>query len=42
VLILESKKKSDMKSDVDLFRIVATEPGSEALLRTCAELGLPS
>lgn len=42
VLILESKKKSDMKSDVDLFRIVATEPGSEALLRTCVELGLPS
>ncbi len=42
VLILESKKKSDMKGDADLFRVIATEPGSEANLRTCSELGFPS
>ena len=42
VLVLESKKKSDMKNDVDFFRVLASEPGSEALLRTCSELGFPA
>lgn len=42
VLILESKKKSDMKSENDLFRILAIEPGSESMLRSCSELGLPT
>lgn len=42
VLVLESKKKSDMKSDVDLFRIVAIEPGLETMLRSCSELGFPA
>jgi len=41
VLILESKKKSVMKSENDLFRILAIEPGSESMLRSCVELGLP-
>jgi branched-chain amino acid transport system substrate-binding protein len=42
VLILESKKKSDMKGDADLFRILAIEPGSDSMLRSCSELGFPS
>lgn len=42
VLILESRKKSDMKSENDLFRILAIEPGSESMLRSCSELGLPT
>lgn len=42
VLVLESKKKSDMKNDVDFFRVLASEPGSEALLRSCSELGFPA
>ena len=42
VLVLESKKKSDMKSEADLFKVVATEPASEAVLRTCSELGFPT
>lgn len=42
VLVLESKKKADMKSDLDLFRILATEPASESVLRSCAELGFPT
>jgi len=42
VLVLESKKKSDMKNDVDFFRVVASDVGSEALLRTCSELGFPA
>ncbi len=41
VLILESKKKADMKGDLDLFRVVATEQSGEAMLRTCTELGFP-
>ncbi|MBX9589680.1 MAG: ABC transporter substrate-binding protein [Hyphomonadaceae bacterium] len=39
VLVLESKKKADMKNAVDLFRVAAVEQSGEAMLRTCAELG---
>ena len=39
ILIMESKKKADMKGDADIFRIIAVEPGDEAMLRTCEELG---
>jgi len=42
VLVLESKAKSDMKSDADLFKIVANEPASESILRSCSELGFKS
>jgi branched-chain amino acid transport system substrate-binding protein len=42
VLVLESKKKADMKSDVDLFQIVANEAPSVEVLRTCTELGFPA
>jgi len=42
VLVLESKKKAEMKSDLDFFKILATEPASESVLRSCAELGLPT
>jgi branched-chain amino acid transport system substrate-binding protein len=41
VLVLESKKASDMKSPVDLFRVAAIENSGEVMLRTCAELGFP-
>jgi len=39
VFVIESKAKSEMKSDVDLFKIVASEPGDPATLRSCEELG---
>ncbi|KAA0121530.1 ABC transporter substrate-binding protein [Methylobacterium sp. P1-11] len=39
VLVTESKKKSEMANDADLFKIVEIEPGSEAALRRCDELG---
>lgn len=39
VLVLESKKKADMKSEADLFRIAAIEQNGDAMLRSCAELG---
>ncbi|MBL8571143.1 MAG: ABC transporter substrate-binding protein [Phreatobacter sp.] len=42
VLVLESKKRADMKGDADLFNVLATEPASEAMLRTCSELGFPA
>ena len=42
VLVLESKKKSEMKNNDDLFKIVTVEPASESVLRTCAELGFPT
>jgi branched-chain amino acid transport system substrate-binding protein len=42
VLVLKSKPKAAMTSPVDLFDIVANEPGSELMLRTCAELGFPT
>jgi branched-chain amino acid transport system substrate-binding protein len=42
VLVLESKKKADMKSEADLFKILTIEPGSESLLRSCTELGFPT
>ncbi len=42
VLVLESKKKSDMKNDLDLFQVVENEPASENVLRSCTELGFPA
>jgi branched-chain amino acid transport system substrate-binding protein len=42
VLVLESKKKSAMANDNDLFAVVASDAGSEDLLRSCSELGHPS
>lgn len=42
VFVLESKAKADMKSDADLFRIIANEPASESVLRSCSELGFKS
>ncbi len=39
VLILQSKAKSNMKNDADLFDIVAIDAGAEANLRSCADLG---
>jgi branched-chain amino acid transport system substrate-binding protein len=39
VLVLKSKAAGDMKNEADLFEIVANEPASETVLRTCAELG---
>jgi branched-chain amino acid transport system substrate-binding protein len=42
VLVLESKKKSAMANEGDLFAIVADDAGSENMLRSCSELGHPS
>ncbi|MBA4788743.1 MAG: ABC transporter substrate-binding protein [Rhizobiales bacterium] len=42
VLVLRSKAKAEMKGENDLFEIVANDPGSESMLRTCAELGFPT
>ena len=42
VLVLESKKKSAMANDNDLFAIVANDAGSDDLLRSCGELGHPT
>ncbi|MGQ3671368.1 ABC transporter substrate-binding protein [Xanthobacter sp. TB0136] len=42
VLVLRSKGKAEMKSPDDLFDIVAVEPPSELMLRSCAELGFPT
>ncbi|WP_293812753.1 ABC transporter substrate-binding protein [uncultured Bosea sp.] len=42
VLVLESKKKAEMKNEADLFKVLATEPASETILRSCAELGFPA
>ena len=39
VLILQSKAKAAMKSATDLFDVLAIEDGSEANLRSCADLG---
>ncbi len=41
VLVLRSKAKAEMQGPADLFQIVANVPGSEEMLRSCAELGLP-
>ena len=41
VLVLESKAKSAMKADNDMFKVVASEPASENILRSCSELGFP-
>ena len=38
----KSQKKADMKSDADLFKVVANEPASENVLRSCTELGFPA
>jgi branched-chain amino acid transport system substrate-binding protein len=42
VLVLESRKKAEMKNEADLFKILAIEPASETILRSCAELGFPA
>ena len=42
VLVLESKKKAEMKGEADLFSVLASEPASEAMLRSCSELGFPA
>jgi len=42
VLVLESKKKSAMANDNDLFAIVANDAGNEDMLRSCSELGQPT
>lgn len=39
VLVLESKKKSAMANDNDLFAILANDSGSDDMLRSCSELG---
>ena len=39
VLILQSKAKAAMKNAADLFDVLATEEGSDANLRSCADLG---
>jgi branched-chain amino acid transport system substrate-binding protein len=39
VLVLESKKKSAMANDNDLFAILANDTGSDDMLRSCSELG---
>ncbi|MCJ2026943.1 ABC transporter substrate-binding protein [Methylobacterium sp. J-067] len=39
VLVIEAKRKSEMASEADLFKILEVEPGSEAALRSCDELG---
>lgn len=39
VLVLESKKKSAMANDNDLFAILANDAGSDDMLRSCSELG---
>ena len=42
VLVLESRKKAEMKNEADLYKILAIEPASETILRSCAELGFPA
>lgn len=42
VLVLRSKKKAEMKGDADYFEILENLPGSEQMLRSCKELGLPA
>lgn len=42
VLVLESKKKAEMKNEADLFKVLAVEPASEDILRSCSELGFPA
>jgi branched-chain amino acid transport system substrate-binding protein len=42
VLVLESKKAANMKSELDLFEVVANEPPSADVLRSCTELGFPA
>jgi len=42
VLVLESKKKADMKGANDFFNIVENEAPSEDVLRSCKELGFPA
>jgi branched-chain amino acid transport system substrate-binding protein len=42
VLVLESKKKAEMKGEADLLSVLASEPASEAMLRSCSELGFPA
>ena len=39
VFVVESKPQAQMRNEFDVFNIVHTEPGAEANLRTCEELG---
>ncbi len=39
VFVIESKPKAAMKAPADFFRVVATEAGDPARLRSCEELG---
>jgi len=39
ILILQSKARAAMKGPTDLFDILAVSPGTEAGLRSCADLG---
>ncbi|NVN88314.1 MAG: ABC transporter substrate-binding protein [Rhodopseudomonas sp.] len=39
VFVVESKKKSEMKNDADLFKVLASEAGDPATLRSCESLG---
>ena len=42
VLVLESKKKSAMANDNDLFTIIASDAGTDDMLRSCSDLGHPT
>jgi len=39
ILIVESKKQSEMRNPHDVFNILEIEQGSEKVLRSCSELG---
>jgi branched-chain amino acid transport system substrate-binding protein len=39
VFVVESRKKSDMKNAADLFKVLASEAGDPATLRSCEALG---
>jgi len=39
VFVVQSKPQSKMRNEFDVYDIVSVEPGSEANLRTCEELG---
>ncbi|MEH6497729.1 MAG: hypothetical protein V7740_18435, partial [Pseudomonas marincola] len=40
VYIVESKPKSQMANEYDVFNVVSVDEPSEKVLRTCDELGL--
>jgi branched-chain amino acid transport system substrate-binding protein len=39
ILIVGSKKESEMRNPHDVFNILEIEQGSEKVLRSCSELG---